>query len=94
MMTMIPRPRPGQDPTAVNPSWVQVYRDMCEWAVLHERICRTEFPSDTLIVRDSLLRSKIFHGTLFIKLRDRLEEGMRQMERGGDCMKILVSCTD
>ena len=57
---------------------VQVYRDICEWAVLHERICRTEFPSDTLIVRDSLLRSKIFHGTLFIKLRDRLEEGIER----------------
>ena len=25
---------------------------------------------------------------------NRLEEAMRQMERGGDCMKILVSCTD
>jgi 2-desacetyl-2-hydroxyethyl bacteriochlorophyllide A dehydrogenase len=25
---------------------------------------------------------------------DRIEDGMRQMERGGDCMKILVSCTD
>jgi hypothetical protein len=75
---MIPRPRLGDDPTAVNPSWVQVYRDLCEWAVLHERICRTEFPSDTLIVRDGLLRSKIFDGTLFIKLRDRLEEGIEQ----------------
>ena len=27
---MIPHPRAGQDPTAVNPSWVQVYRDICE----------------------------------------------------------------
>jgi 2-desacetyl-2-hydroxyethyl bacteriochlorophyllide A dehydrogenase len=25
---------------------------------------------------------------------DRLEDGMRQMERGGECMKILVNCTD
>jgi len=25
---------------------------------------------------------------------DRIQEGMRQMERGGDCMKILVDCTD
>ena len=25
---------------------------------------------------------------------DRIEDGMRQMERGGECMKILVSCTD
>lgn len=25
---------------------------------------------------------------------DRLEEAMHRMERGGDCMKILVSCTD
>ncbi len=24
----------------------------------------------------------------------RLEEAMHRMERGGDCMKILVSCTD
>jgi hypothetical protein len=53
-----------------------VYRDLCEWAVLHKRVCRTEFPSDTLIIRDGLLRSKIFHGTLFTELRDRLEEGI------------------
>ncbi|HTS61767.1 MAG TPA: alcohol dehydrogenase catalytic domain-containing protein [Candidatus Acidoferrales bacterium] len=25
---------------------------------------------------------------------DRLEDAMRQMERGGDCMKILVNCTE
>ena len=25
---------------------------------------------------------------------DRLEDGMRQMERGGEVMKILVSCTE
>ena len=73
---MIQRPKPGEDPTTLNPSWVQVYRDLCEWAVLHERICRTEFPSDTLIIRDGLLRSKVFHGTLFIDLRNRLEEGI------------------
>ena len=75
---MIPRPKQGADPTTVNPSWVQVYRDLCEWAVLHERICRTQFPSDTLIVRDGLLRSKVFHDTLFIQLRDRLEEGIER----------------
>ena len=25
---------------------------------------------------------------------ERIEEGMRQMEHGGDCMKILIHCTD
>ena len=25
---------------------------------------------------------------------ERIEDGMRQMERGGDCMKILIHCTD
>jgi hypothetical protein len=73
---MIPRPKQGEDATTVNPSWVQVFRDLCEWAVLHERICRTEFSTDTLIIRDGLLRSKVFHSTLFIDLRNRLEEGI------------------
>jgi hypothetical protein len=76
-------PRPGKyDDTAVKASWVLVYRDLCEWAVLYERICRYDFPTDTIIVRDGLLRSKIFATPqkdsegLFIILRNRIKQAI------------------
>lgn len=54
-------------PEKVSPSWVLVYRDLCEWAVLYERICYRSFATDTLIVRDGPLRSKVFSGDLFVR---------------------------
>ena len=60
LSTMIPDPSKQRDDTSVKPSWVLVYRDLCEWAVLFDRIVRTEFATDTLVVRDGLLRSKLF----------------------------------
>lgn len=60
-------------PDQVSPSWVLVYRDLCEWAVLYDRICNHTFATDTLIVRDGQLRSKLFRGELFIEWRRRVE---------------------
>lgn len=65
----------------VSPSWVLVYRDLCEWAVLYERICYTTFATDTLIVRDGLLRSKLFAKDLFIKYREKITEAIQRIER-------------
>ncbi|MGH7333790.1 MAG: hypothetical protein ACREKS_13825 [Candidatus Rokuibacteriota bacterium] len=65
----------------ISPSWVLVYRDLCEWAVLHERICRTEFSTDTLLVRDGFLRAKIFSGALFMNLRRHLSDGIERAQR-------------
>ncbi len=47
LSTMIPDPSKQKDDTTVKPSWVLVYRDLCEWAVLFDRIVRTEFATDT-----------------------------------------------
>lgn len=57
-----------------SPSWVQVYRELVEWAVLLSILRDRDFATDTIIVFDGLLRSKVFAGTLF---RD-LGRGFRQ----------------
>jgi hypothetical protein len=75
---MIPAQREPDDESPVKASWVLVYRDLCEWAVLYERIRRFEFATDTLIVRDGLLRSKIFSKGLFIKYREGIEETIQR----------------
>lgn len=68
-----------EEPHKVSPSWVLVYRDLCEWAVLYERICYNKFATDTLIVRDGLLRSKLFRGELFTEFRKKLEAAMSEI---------------
>lgn len=71
---MIPDGKKVRDkPEDVSPSWVLVYRDLCEWAALYERICYRTFATDTLLVRDGLLRSKLFRGECFIEFRKRIE---------------------
>ena len=65
-----------------SPSWVNVYREMTEWAVLFSLIREKEFGTDTVVVCDGFLRSKMFSADLFGKLREGMEECiLRQYER-------------
>jgi hypothetical protein len=48
-----------------SPSWVQVYRELMEWSILLAIVREKDFGSDTLIVFDGLLRSKVFAKELF-----------------------------
>ena len=59
-------------------SWPLVYRNLCEWAVLYDLICYQTWGSDTLILRDGLLRTKIFAGDLFIRLYDLLKAAIEK----------------
>lgn len=68
-----------------SPSWVQVYREITEWAILFNIIRKKEFGSDTLIVFDGLLRSKVFSGDFFARLlsgiKDAIEEHRKKTRR-------------
>jgi hypothetical protein len=79
-----------KEPHKVSPTWVLVYRDLCEWAILYERICYTKFATDTLIVRDGLLRSKLFRGELFSAFRKKLEAAMTHIRENDRRWVFLV----
>lgn len=68
--------KPSENGSPKSPSWVDVYREVVEWAILFSIVREKEFGTDTLIVFDGLLRSKIFVGDLFKKIRDGIEEGI------------------
>jgi hypothetical protein len=61
--------RPTEKGDPVSPSWVQVYRELVEWAILFALLDK-DFGTDTLIICDGLLRSKVFAQDLFSKLID------------------------
>lgn len=88
---MIPEGKKVRErPDQVSPSWVLVYRDLCEWAALYERICYRSFATDTLLVRDGLLRSKLFRGEYFISLRKRIEDAIERIRRESRRKVFLV----
>lgn len=59
---------PMLSPRTRSRSWPEVYRDVCEWAVLHDLLCATTFTTETLLVRDGLLRTTIFNPDVFARL--------------------------
>lgn len=78
LSTMI---RPNDDGRPVSPSWVQVYRELVEWAILLSLVRHKDFASDTLIVFDGLIRSKVFARELFADYRRGLAEGVEKQWR-------------
>ena len=58
---------PADRDQPISPSWVQVYRELVEWAILLS-LLKKDFGTDTLIICDGLLRSKVFAGELFPRL--------------------------
>jgi len=68
--------RTNENNRPTSPSWIQVYRELVEWAILFSMIRLKDFGTDTLFVFDGLLRSKVFAGDNFGKLRQGIEEGI------------------
>ena len=59
--------RRNDDGRPTSPSWVGVYRELVEWAILYNIVKTKDFGTDILIVCDGLLRSKVFAGDFFKK---------------------------
>jgi hypothetical protein len=68
--------RDNESGRPTSPSWVQVYRELVEWAILFTIIREKDFGTDTLIVFDGLLRSKVFSKDLFKKYLQGIREGI------------------
>lgn len=59
-------------------SWVQVYRELMEWATLLDLVRNRAFATDTVIIQDGLLRTKVFTGDYFKRYRDALDDAIAQ----------------
>lgn len=62
-------------------TWIQVYRELVEWAILFDVVRNKDFGTDTLIVFDGLLRSKAFARDYFGKLMQGFAEGIEAQYR-------------
>ena len=79
---MIPAPQaPGEKVKPISPSWVQVYREIMEWAILLSLVTERQFGTDTVIVADGNLRSKVFAGDIFIRYRELLQAAIDEQYR-------------
>ena len=70
--------------------WPLVYRDLCEWAVLYDLVCLERWGSDTLIIRDGLLRTRIFAGELFVRLYGLMKAAIERKRREHKRQVFLV----
>lgn len=72
------------------PRWVQQYRDLCEWAVLYDRVCYTQFGTSTLLIRDGFFRNTLFVGNLFSRWQENVERAIQRIERDDHLRVTLV----
>lgn len=70
-------------PDRVNTTWPRDYRNLVEWAELYRQIRYSDWATDTLIVRDGLLRSKIFGKTRFVELGRLIVDAIAEQRRKG-----------
>lgn len=65
--------KPGKSTGAV-----RAYRDIVEWAVLYDLMRYRDWGTDTILVREGLLRSKSFRGDVFPLIDRKLRESFRK----------------
>jgi hypothetical protein len=59
--------------------WVVVYRELCEWAALYQRLLYDTPTAPTVYVKDGLLRTKIFRNDNLMKLYANVNEAIERV---------------
>ncbi|MCX8081666.1 MAG: hypothetical protein N3F09_10570 [Bacteroidia bacterium] len=60
---------------------IRVYRDIIEWAVLYDLMKYREWGSDTIIVREGMLRTKSFKRDIFPKIDHLIREAYKEHKK-------------
>ena len=81
--------RPSGRRKSGSSAWIQAYRELIEWATLFN-IFKKDFATDTLIVFDGLLRSKVFADDLFQKLLEGIKARIDERRRQANCRVYLA----
>jgi len=81
LQELSPMIRSNEDNQPTSPSWVQDYRELVEWAILFHILRKKDFGTDTLIIYDGLLRSKVFAEDLFKRYLTGINEGIEAQKR-------------
>ena len=81
--------RPTEGGRPISPSWIQVYRELVEWATLFS-ILKKDFGNDTLVVYDGLLRSKVFAKDLFQRLLQGMHAQIMEKQQKNQRRTYLV----
>jgi hypothetical protein len=66
---------------------IRIYRDIMEWAVLYDLMKYKEWGSDTIIIREGMLRTKSFKREVFPKIDELIREAYYDHKR----KKVSVS---
>ena len=57
---------------------MRIYRDIIEWAALYHLLTEREWGSDTLLVREGALRTRVFHPEIFHKMDKKIRAACEQ----------------
>lgn len=77
--------KPGKSTGAI-----RTYRDIVEWAVLYDLIKYREWGSDTIIIREGMLRTKSFELTVFPMIDDKIREACINHKRNRNINVSIV----
>jgi hypothetical protein len=81
---------PPRDDRPASTGWVMTYRSLVEWAILFKIIRTKDFATDTLIVFDGLLRSKLFAGDKFTRMMGGIREAIEEKRKSQKRQLFLV----
>ncbi len=68
---------------------VRIYRDIVEWAVLYDLLKYREWGSDTIIVREGMLRTKSFKLTVFPKIDQLIRDAQKKHKEDNVSVSIV-----